>query len=95
MLYRSKRSDSPVRPILAAIGTCNYNLASLLVPLLQPITFNQYTVKDSFSFVKEIYSIPNQSYCMASFDVSTLFTNIPLDKSVDIWVRILLIIVIL
>ena len=44
----------PFRPIFSAIGTCNYNLAKLSVPLLKQYVINEYTVKDSFPFCKEI-----------------------------------------
>ena len=41
----------PFRPIMSAIKTPTYNLAKFLVPLLEPITTNMYTVKNSFEFV--------------------------------------------
>ena len=40
------------RPILSAINTPVYKLAKYLVPILLPLTVNDYTVKDSFTFVK-------------------------------------------
>ena len=54
------------------------------MPLLQPLTGNIYSVKDSFSFVKEISPFPNQNYFMASFNVTSLFTNIPLNEVIDL-----------
>ena len=43
------------------------------------------TVKDSFSFVEEITNILNSnSYTMVSFDVQSLFTNIPLVETINI-----------
>ena len=83
-LPKVHKDNCPTRPILSAIGTYNYKLAKFLVPLLQPLTTNQFTVTDSFSFVKEISSLPNHSFYMASFDVSSLFTNVPLDEVIDI-----------
>ena len=44
----------PLRPILSAIGTPRYKLAKFLVPLLYDITQNEFTIKDSFTFVDEI-----------------------------------------
>ena len=44
----------PFRPILSAIGTPTYKPAKFLVPVLLDITQNQFTVKDSFTFVDEI-----------------------------------------
>ena len=70
---------------MSAIGTYNYRLATFLVPILQPLTVNQYTVHSSFSFVKEITSCKSDNKTvMASFDVFSLFTNIPLDETITI-----------
>ena len=44
----------PFRPILLVIKTTSYNLAKFLVPLIEPITKNDFTVKSSFEFSKEI-----------------------------------------
>ena len=49
---------------------------------------DRYTVKDLFSFVKEITSAGNHGF-MASFDVSRLFTNIPLNESIDLCLDLL------
>ena len=43
----------PFRPILSAIKTPSYNLAKILVPLFEPITKNNFAVKNSFEFSKE------------------------------------------
>ncbi len=76
----------PLRPILSAIGTPTYALAKFLVPLLSPVTANQYTIKDSLSFAKEICGFERTDCFMASFDVKSLFTNIPLTETLDICV---------
>ena len=73
----------PFRPILSAIRTCSYNLAKFFVPILKEITINEYTVKDSFSFAGEIVE-QDSNLCMVSFDVESLFTNIPLDETINI-----------
>ena len=76
-------SVPPNRPILSAIGTCSYNLEKFIVPLQKQYTINEYTVKDSFFFVK-ILLIPTLNF--ASFDIQSLFTNTPLDGTIDICV---------
>ena len=85
-LPKIHKPNVPLRPILSSIGTAGYALSKFFVPLLKPLTFNQYTVKDSFSFVEEITSIANiNSYnTMVSFDVQSLFTNIPLVETINI-----------
>ena len=47
------KNFTPLRPILWAIGTVGYKLAKFFVPLLSPFITNQYSVRDSFSFVEE------------------------------------------
>ena len=74
-----------MRPILSSIGTCGYNIAKFLVPFIQPLTINEYSVKDYFSFVDEITSLTTNSHItMASFDIKSLFTNVPLGETIDI-----------
>ena len=68
-------------PILSAIGTPTYNLAKFCDQLLKPLTSNDYTIKDSFSFVKEVLDF-DASCFIASFDIKSLFTNIPFNRNV-------------
>ena len=75
-----------LRSILSAIGTFTYKLAKLLFPVLPDITQNEFTVKDSFTFVDENLT-QDSDLCMASLDVDALFTNIPLDETIDICVK--------
>ena len=69
-------------PILSAIGTPTHDLAKFLVPILKPLTENEYTVHDSFSFASEV-SKYNSKKLMASLDVESLLTNIPLEETID------------
>ena len=69
-------------PILSAIGTPTYNLAKVLVPILSPLTVNEFTVHHSFSFVEEVANF-DANCIMAGLDVESLFTNIPLDKTIE------------
>ena len=61
-------------------------MAKFLVPVLCDITQNEFTVKDSFTSVGQILT-QNSDLCMASLDVDALFTNIPLDETIDICVK--------
>ena len=73
----------PFRPIMSAIKTPTYKLAKILVPFLEPITTNMYTMKDSFQFSQEIAD-QDQEFFMASLDVESLFTNIPLEETISV-----------
>ena len=76
----------PFRPILSALQTPTYNLAKFLVPILNPLTKNEYTVKDSFQFAEEICE-QDPTLTMSSLDVDSLFTNIPIDETIDICIN--------
>ena len=69
----------PFRPILSAIKTPSYNLAKILVPLIEPIPKNNFTVKNSFEFSKEICE-RNPEYFISRLNVECLFTYIPLEE---------------
>ena len=73
----------PFRPILSPIKTLSYNLAKIVSSLIEPITKNNFIVKNSFEFSKEICE-QNSEYFMASLDVDSLFTNIPLEETIKI-----------
>ena len=45
---------------------------------------NQYTLRDSFEFCELIRGFQGPYSYMASFDVTSLFTNIPLDETISI-----------
>ena len=49
---------------------------------LEPLTHNELTIKDSFSFAKDITTYDSSLY-MASLDVESLFTNIPLNETIN------------
>ena len=76
----------PFRPILSAIETLTYKMVTFLVPLLSCLTINKFTVKDSFSFPKEIVE-QDSSFYMGSLDVDSLFTDVPLEKTINILVE--------
>ena len=78
-------SSPPFRPILSAIGTSTYNMAKFLIPVLKDFTINQYTIRDSFTFASDAVKQDTSLY-MATFDVKSLFTNVPLDETIDICV---------
>ena len=78
-----------LRPIVSSIGTFNYNLAQCLCDLLSPLVPNDYSWKDTFSFVSQI-KIANLSIkFLVSYDVTSLFTNIPLQETIDIAINLI------
>ena len=62
----------------------SYGVGKFLICLLNPLTKNFHSIKDSFEAVDRICSIPtdlfDEGYRYFSFDVTLLFTNFPLNK---------------
>ena len=85
ILYGSPKFHKPVinncpklHLVLSTIGTLTYKLANFLVPILSPLTSIEFSVHGSFSFADEVSSFCPDHF-MASLDVESLFTNIPLN----------------
>ena len=56
-----------------------------MAKILSPLNRSQYTVESSNKFVNVIKQLVfPSSYKLASFDVKSLFTNVPLDRAIDI-----------
>ena len=90
-MYKLSSSDSfpKLRPIISPIGTFNYNLAHFLCDLLSPLVPNDYSCKDTFSFVSQIKNANLSKKFLVSYDVTSLFTNIPLHETIDIAINLL------
>ena len=52
------------------------------MPILKPLTTNEYTVKDFFHFAEEIVD-QQPDFSMGSLNVDYLFTNILLEKTIE------------
>ena len=54
-VHKIVTDDRPCfRPILSAICTPTYKLAKFLIPMVEPLTTNECTIKDSFIFAEEV-----------------------------------------
>ena len=84
-LPKVHKAGTPLRPILSANNTTSYNLSKFLVPTLSHLTTNEFTLKNSFEFSNLITKMYNSNNCvMCSLDIESLFTNIPLDETLNI-----------
>ena len=78
-MHKFSPSDSfpKLHPIVSSIGTFNYNLAR------SPLVPNDYSCKDTFSFVSQIKNANLSKKFLVSYGITTLFTNIPLQETID------------
>ena len=75
--------NNPLRPIISQIPTPTYNLAKKINNIISPYIPKNYTVNSSSQFV-DILLGNEASGILASLDVESLFTNVPIDTTIDI-----------
>ena len=78
------------RPIISQVGTYTYRASQVIGDYLKPlIEHNDYIIKNTQEFATMIKSEPpllsNQEY--VSYDVESLFTNIPIEETIDYILR--------
>ena len=90
------KADIPLRPILSMINSPQHELAKLLTEILQPVVnkYSTFTVKDTFEFCEKLEEFSDSCASisetfMCSFDIKSLFTNVPLKETIDICVNVL------
>ena len=89
-MHKFSSSDlfSKLRQIVSSISTFNYNLACFLCDLLSLLAPDDYSCKDTFSFVSQIKNANLSKKFLVSYDVTSLFTNIPLQETIDIAINL-------
>ncbi|XP_066963222.1 uncharacterized protein [Macrobrachium rosenbergii] len=82
-LPKIHKSSIPLRPILSSYTTPNYKTAKFLATLHEPLTKNPNNLSNFLKFIENIILQDSDLY-MASLDVETLFTNIPVNETIQI-----------
>ena len=84
-MHKFSSSDSfpKLHPIFSSIGTFKNNLALFVCDLLSPLVPNNYSCKDIFSFASQIKNANLSKKFLVSYDVTSLFTNIPIKETID------------
>ena len=77
-------NDLKFRPIINQTGTMTYNTAKVSSDYLRPLCKNKYTIYDTlyFSDIKRLPPLPGDEEYV-SYNIVSLFTNIPLDETID------------
>ena len=84
-LPKVQKDNIPLRPILCSIGSFTYQCDSWLSKSLSELRWHQSTAKDTFEFLRIIADHElHRNRIMCSFDVKSLFTNIPVDFTVNL-----------
>ena len=84
-LPKIHKPDFPLRPIVASRGGITYNAARVLADILSPLVGqSEHHVKNSSAFVDKIQDLevpPSQK--LISYDVTALFTSIPVPDAIE------------
>ena len=84
-LAKIHKEAVPLRPVISMINTAQYNLAQYLNSLIIPHINTQYTCVSSSEFVQKLKLVPfRHELKMFSLDIVSLFTNVPLNETIDI-----------
>ena len=89
MLYglpKIHKDEVPLRPIVACIGSPTYDLSKFLASLISPLSGGTRSyVRNSLHFVEEVKGLNlKENEIMVSFDVRSLFTNVPIAESIQV-----------
>ena len=89
-MHKFSTNDSfpELHSIFSSINTFNYNLVHFLCDLLSPLVPNDYSCKDTFSFVSQIKNANLSRKFLVSYDVTNLFNNVPLQETIDIAINL-------
>ena len=79
------RDQVPPKLIVSMVGTPEYNLAKYLDQLIKPHIPDKYLLRSTDDFIERLkqFSI-NSHNIVVSFDVVSLFTNVPLDETIEL-----------
>ena len=86
-IYKTFTNIPKFRPIIDTTGSSHYLVGRYLAQLCS-LTNNEFTLRDSFKAVNSIQYIPSSlfvnGYKYVSFNVESLFTNVPIKKTISV-----------
>ena len=85
-LPKIHKKNIPLRPIVSSIGSVTYRVAKELARIIKPLMGNsQHHVCNTKQFADEIQKIKlEEGECITSYDVTALFTSIPVASALQI-----------
>ena len=85
-LPKIQKPDTLLRPIVSSCGLVTYGMAKELAKILKPLVGKSpHHINSTQGFVKQVRHItlvPGE--CLSSYDVSALFTSVPIDPALNV-----------
>ena len=80
------KTGTPLRPIVSSRGPVTYGMAKVMAKILKPLVgTSPHHIKSTRGFVskvREVTLLPGD--CLSSYDVTVLFTSVPIDPALNI-----------
>ena len=85
-LPKVHKIGNPLRPIVSSRGSVTYEVAKVISKVLKPLVGNSpHHVQSTGNFVSKAKGLTLQlGECLASYDVTSLFTSVPIDPALNI-----------
>ena len=85
-LPKIHKPDTPLRPIVSSCGSVTYGVAKELAKILKPLVGKSpHHITSTQDFVEQARQIKLEpGECLSSYDVSALFTSVPIDPALNI-----------
>ena len=81
---KNHKENCPLRPVLSAINTPEYNLCKWLEGELKPYLKGDYIINSSLEFIEKLNEVhPLRTDSLVTFDIKSLYTNVPLEETIN------------
>ena len=84
-LPKTHKANVPMRPITSGIGSAPHKIAKAVAKILTPLlgTISPSHITNSGDLLKKLKNTNITNMSLASLDVQSLYTNVPVDKCLD------------
>jgi hypothetical protein len=82
-LSQLHKTNQPLRSVMPATKAVNYDLGKRATNDSSLLRNSTHIIKDSFDFVRKIQESIQTDKIMLSFDVTNVYTNVPLTFTID------------
>ena len=85
-LPKIHKPDTPLRPIVSSCGSVTYGVAKELAKILKPLVGKSpHHINSTQDFVEQARHFKLEAgECLSSYDVSALFTSVPIDPALNV-----------
>ena len=85
-LPKIHKTGNPLRPIVSSRGSVTYGVAKVISKVLKPLVGKSpHHIQSTSDFVSKAKGLTLQmGECLSSYDVTSLFTSVPIDSALNI-----------